>query len=449
MVGAAVGCGLASNKLTSSLRVAIVDGKPIAGGVHTSPTINSIPDARVSAITPSTVTFLEEVDAWKHIQNSRHAPFDSMQVWDFTGLGYTRYNAADVGKSVLGYVVENNVILSALHSRLKDSGFATLFCPAIVKAIKLHTHPLSEAERGNEALNARHGLAQVELDNGRCLHTRLVVGADGASSKVRAMVGLQTFRREYKQEAIVCTLETANCHSTAWQRFLPTGPLAILPMGDTFSNIVWSTSPVQALELKNTSDEDFVTKVNEALVDNYGPFPSSAIPQLLGDQLRSLWGEVSSSCFELFEAPPHISKCLSKRASFPLSLGHAYKYVLPHLVLVGDAAHTVHPLAGQGVNLGFGDANSLVNILSAGIEVGADIGEVSLLEKYERERKLANVPMMAILDGFQRVFSMDFGPVNAARAAAFGAVQLLSPLKRQVISYAMGEGGFLKSKLFQ
>eukprot|EP00250_Pteridium_aquilinum_P009758 c18910_g1_i1 orf=173-1693(+) len=449
MVGAAVGCGLATNKLTSSLRVAIIDGKPLTEGICAEPKINAVPDPRVSALTPSTVTFLEDVDAWKHIQNSRHAPFDAMQVWDYTGLGYTRYKAADVGKHVLGYVVENKVILSALHSRLKDLGFASLICPATVKAVKGCAYSPSESVEADRKGEARHGLAQIELDDGRCLRARLVVGADGAGSKVRAMVGLQSFKKEYKQEALVCTLETSKSHSTAWQRFLPTGPLAILPMGDTFSNIVWSTSPLQAIELKNMSDEDFVAKVNEALVEKFGPFPSSSIPELLGGPLGSLLGGAPSSCNEPFEAPPLITKCLSRRASFPLTLAHAYKYVSPHVVLVGDAAHTVHPLAGQGVNLGFGDATSLVSILSAGIEVGADIGEVSLLEKYEKRQMLANVPMMAILDGFQKVFSWDFGPLNAARAAAFGAIQFLSPLKRQVITFAMGEGGLSKSRIFQ
>ncbi|KAI5068331.1 hypothetical protein GOP47_0016676 [Adiantum capillus-veneris] len=449
MVGAAVCCGLATNKLTNSLRVAIIDGKPLTEGSHTLHKTSAIPDPRVSALTPSTVNFLEEVDAWKYILYSRHAPFDSMQVWDYTGLSYTRYNAADVGKHVLGYVVENNVILSALYTRIQDLGFASLICPATVKAVKGCAYSPSKLAGEENEEETRNGFAQVELDDGQRLHARLVVGADGASSKVREMAGLKSFKREYKQEALVCTLETSRSHSTAWQRFLPTGPIAILPMGATFSNIVWSTSPLQAIELKTMGEEDFVAKVNEALVDSFGPFPSSRIPQLLAGPLGSFLGVTASSCKEPFEAPPYITKCLSKRASFPLSLAHAYNYVSPRVVLVGDAAHTVHPLAGQGVNLGFGDATSLISILSAGIEVGADIGEVSLLERYEKKQKLANLPMMAVLDGFQKAFSMDFGPINAARAAAFGAAQLFSPLKRQIISYAMGESGILDSKIFQ
>ena len=153
--------------------------------------------------------------------------------------------------------------------------------------------------------------------------------------------------------------------------------LAILPIGNNFSNIVWSTTPQQAHQLKNMSDEDFVASVNEALVSKYGSFPSSMLSQLLGGTLGNFLGIVPS-CSEPFEVPPHIIKCLSKRASFPLSLNHAYKYVLHRLALVGDAAHSVHPLAGQGVNLGFGDAASLVSVLKSGVELGADIGEVCL-----------------------------------------------------------------------
>jgi len=118
---------------------------------------------------------------------------------------------------------------------------------------------------------------------------------------------------------------------------------------------------------------------------------------------------------------------------------HASDYASNRVVLVGDAAHTVHPLAGQGVNLGFGDAAALTRILNEGVLTGSDIGEISLLKKYERERKLVNLPMMAVLDGFQRIFSADFGPVNLLRAAAFNGVQILGPLKKQIISYAMGE----------
>lgn len=470
MVGAAVCCGLASNTLTHSLRVAIIDSNPMNGSVQRMPR-DAIPDSRVSAITPTTVAFLKGIDVWKDVKKCRHAPFDSMQVWDYTGLGYTRYNAADIGKDVLGYVVENKVLLSALHSCIQDSGFAASICPARVKAIRMPEHVLphlsaeeweSKAQRNintslpsateevakeKEDANVGHGLAQVELEDGRCLLTRLVVGADGARSKVRTMVGLQTLNWDYKQHAIICSVQTEKNHSTAWQRFLPTGPLAVLPMGDSFSNIVWSTSPEKAFELKTMRDEDFAASINQALREDFGPFPSSTISGLLNDRFGSLWGGLTPSSSEPFEAPPRINKCLSARLSFPLSLGHAYKYASHRVVLVGDAAHTVHPLAGQGVNLGFGDAASLVNVLSTGIEHGSDIGEVSLLNKYESERMFANIPMMAILDGFQRVFSMNFAPINAARAVAFRAVQLLGPLKQQVISYAIGEGGLLKHRL--
>lgn len=142
---------------------------------------------------------------------------------------------------------------------------------------------------------------------------------------------------------------------------------------------------------------------------------------------------------ESFEIPPKVVKLASERMAFPLSLMHANEYASKRVVLIGDAAHTVHPLAGQGVNLGFGDAFALSRIIAEGIAVGMDIGEVSLLKKYEAERKLANMTMMAILDGFQKAYSVDFGPLNILRAAAFHGAHFISPLKRSIISYASGE----------
>eukprot|EP00249_Psilotum_nudum_P008936 c21604_g1_i1 orf=333-2006(-) len=480
MVGAALGCSIAKNPLLASLRVAIIDSSSSIGVSQGMPK-NAIPDPRVSAITPATVSFLKDMGAWDHIETCRHAPFKSMQVWDYTGLGYTRYNAADVKKPCLGYIVENNVLLSALQHCLKDAGLIDTICPAQVRSVKFPTcitgqfePELSEnnvRERtpsnetvstsfhvgstvGKEEINlgkkkqshqvGGHAWAQVELEDKNCLLARLVVGADGARSKVRTMAGFKTLSWDYKQQAVICTVEMERGHLTAWQRFLPTGPLAILPMGDLFSNIVWSTTPERALDLKTMSDAEFVSAVNEALVEDYGPFPSSLSAEVLGLKLSSFFTDLTPSVSEPFEVPPCVTKVLTERLSFPLSFGHAYKYASSRVALIGDAAHTVHPLAGQGVNLGFGDAASLMNILSEGVKNGADIGEASLLAKYEKDRMLANIPMMTILDGLQRLFSANFGPVNFARAVGFQAVQLLGPLKQQIISYAMGERGLLK-----
>ncbi|GLJ08108.1 hypothetical protein SUGI_0081450 [Cryptomeria japonica] len=446
MVGAAVGCGLASLPLTKALKIAIIDSNPTLGVKKIFPK-DDIPDPRVSTITPATVSFFKDIGAWEHVQECRHAPFDKMQVWDYTGWGYTRYNARDVGKQVLGYVVENKVLHNALLLCLQDKGYAEMIYPAKVKSVlspsnsqsMLKSNSTGQADNNNtlsasseDPLNSNfpHSLAKVKLDDGSCLYARLVVGADGGRSQVRSMTGFQTSGWDYKQHALICTVELETENQTAWQRFLPTGPLALLPMGKKFSNIVWSTTPEQAAQLKGMTQNEFVHEVNRALQHDCGPHLLSQISGVL---------DSTPSISEIFQVPPRVTGLSTERMSFPLSLMHARSYASNRVVLVGDAAHTVHPLAGQGVNLGFGDAAELVRILNEGILTGSDIGEISLLKKYERERKLVNLPMMAILDGFQRIFSADFGPVNMLRAAAFSGVQFLGPLKRQVMSYAMGD----------
>lgn len=456
MVGAAVGCSLASLPLTKALRVAIIDSNPTLGVRKSLPTDN-VPDVRVSAITPSTVSFFKDVGAWEYVQACRHAPFDIMQVWDYTGWGYTRYNARDVGKSVLGYVVENKVLHNALLSRLQDTGFADIISPVQVKSVMFKPNSplvaksmLSQEPKNNKASPtsyqerngssySRQQLAKVELNDGKYLYARLVVGADGGRSQVRSMAGFQTTGWDYKQHALICTVEVETENQTAWQRFLPSGPIALLPMGKNFFNIVWSTSLEKASELKGMTEDDFIKSVNNALVHDYGQHPQSQFSEIINGRFKWLTGELVPSISEPFQTPPRIIGLSTARMSFPLSLMHASDYASNRVVLVGDAAHTVHPLAGQGVNLGFGDAAALTRILNEGILTGSDIGEISLLKKYERERKLVNLPMMAVLDGFQRIFSADFGPVNLLRAAAFNGVQILGPLKKQIISYAMGE----------
>lgn len=200
---------------------------------------------------------------------------------------------------------------------------------------------------------------------------------------MREKAGFQTSGWDYKQNAVICTVRVNQEHRTAWQRFLPTGPIALLPMGEDFSNIVWSTTPENALELKNMSDEDFVSAVNHAFTGSFGQYPSSNLTEFLAHFLGSpSFTAGAPSTKERFESPPVVTALASTRMSFPLSLRHSNKYVGQRVALVGDAAHTVHPLAGQGVNLGFGDAASLVEVMEGGVKYGSDIGEVKACPMY-------------------------------------------------------------------
>lgn len=203
----------------------------------------------------------------------------------------------------------------------------------------------------------------MDLSDGNSLYAKLVVGADGGKSRVRELAGVKTTGWSYSQNAIICTVEHSVENHCAWQRFLPAGPIALLPIGDRFSNIVWTMSPEESSNRKSMSEDEFLNAVNQALDNGYGPHPQS---NFLGYSGKASW-----------ELPPKVVKLVSDRMVFPLSLLHANDYAANRVALIGDAAHTVHPLAGQGVNLGFGDALSLAKVIADGIAVGADIGEVS------------------------------------------------------------------------
>ncbi|CAL4928307.1 unnamed protein product [Urochloa decumbens] len=441
---------VANMPLTKHLRVGIIDSNPALKS-RNHLTKNGIPDSRVSTVTPATISFFKDIGAWEHVQQQRHAFFGKMQVWDYTGLGYTRYNARDVGKEYLGCVVENKVLCNSLLLRLQEelddiesvvypTRLVSLTFPS--KSRQAGMNPASSGQlslgHATEELH-RSNLVKLDLSDGRSLYSKLVIGADGSKSNVRQIAGIKTTGWNYPQSAIICTVEHAVENDCAWQRFLPSGPIALLPVGNNFSNIVWTMSPEESLCHKSMSPEEFVKSVNHALDFGYGPHPSSSALDHYMEQLFSGIGNTAASTKECFEVPPKATGVVSERMAFPLSLMHSHDYVSKRLALVGDAAHTVHPLAGQGVNLGFGDAAALAKVIAEGVSVGSDVGDLTLLQRYEKDRKAANVAMTAVLDGFQKLYSVDFGPLNVVRAAAFHGAQYISPLKRNIISYAMGD----------
>ncbi|RXH77095.1 hypothetical protein DVH24_019983 [Malus domestica] len=390
MVGMALACSLAKMPLTKHLKVAIIDSNPaVSNGLSIKK--EDPPDPRASAVTPATISLFQDIGAWKYVEQNRHAYFDQMQekeigrwsqtrlvcfssiansiVWDYTGLGYTRYNARDDLMLILSY---DRVKLQ------QNTDFQKTVYPSRLSTMILQPRNLSMGmESTSSGLNEQGNLAKLDLIDGNSPYAKLVVGADGSKSRVREFSGFKTTGWNYSQNAIICTVEHSVENRFAWQRFLPAGPIALLPIDTNLS---------------------------------------------------------ANDCFKV---PPKVLKLASERMVFPLSLMHANDYVPKHVVLIGDAAHTVHPLAGQGVNLGFGDAFALSRIICEGIAVGTDITDVLLLKKYEAERKSANVTMMAILDGFQKAYSVDFGPLNVLRAAAFNGAQYIPSLKRSIISYAL------------
>ncbi|PON43865.1 Ubiquinone biosynthesis hydroxylase UbiH/COQ [Parasponia andersonii] len=438
MVGLAFACSLASMPLTKHLNVAIVDSNPaLLSGVCIKK--EDPPDPRVSTVTPATISFFKDIGAWKYVEQHRHAYFDKMQVWDYTGLGYTRYSARDANKDVLGCVVENKVLLSSLLSCIQSTDIQKTIYPSRLMTLHRNSSSMGAGSTSSGSLSYELGhTVKLDLTDGGSLCAKLVVGADGSKSRVRELAGFTTSGWNYSQNAVICTVEHSVENQCAWQRFLPAGPIALLPIGDNFSNIVWTMNPKEATDRKVMPEGEFLQDVNYAIDYGFGPHPKSSTSGN-GDIFSWLKPGVTLSANECFEVPPKVIKLASERMVFPLSLRHANDYASRYVVLIGDAAHTVHPLAGQGVNMGFGDAFALSKVIAEGIAVGTDIGEVSLLKKFEAERKPENIAMMAILDGIQKAYSVDFGPLNILRAAAFHGANYISPLKRCIISYASGE----------
>ncbi|MEN8169781.1 MAG: UbiH/UbiF/VisC/COQ6 family ubiquinone biosynthesis hydroxylase [Pseudomonadota bacterium] len=383
MVGASLACALGN----SPLRVGVVESHP----AQTEWPEESY-DIRVSAITRATEKVFQMVGAWDGMVSRRITPYAAMQVWDATGSGSIGFDCADLGEKNLGYIIENRVILAALLERMSEFGNIELFCPTQVSAL----------QRDETA-------ATLTLDDGRSFTSSLIVGADGANSWVREQAGITTTGWPYEQTAVVATIKTAQHHKgVAYQRFMPEGPLAFLPMPGGLSSIVWSTTPERAAELSEMEEGQFLAQLQQAF----------------GDKL----GEMEST---------------GPRGAFPLLLRHANRYSDERLVLVGNAAHAIHPLAGQGLNLGVSDIAALAEVLLAAYAEKQGIGELSVLRRYERWRKADNVTVMAAMDGFKRLFSNDIVALKLVRNLGLTLADNAGPAKNMMMRRALGLSGDL------
>ena len=383
MVGLTLACALGG----SALKVVVLEASPME---------SEWPDdsigLRVSAITHASRKVFNAIGAWQGMVERRVTSYGEMHVWDAGGNGAIHFDSAEVGQPSLGYIVENRIIQLALQERLAQFDNVELICPA--RWQQWHD------EEGSICLS---------LEDGRELRTRLLVGADGARSLVRERAGIQTKGWSYDQHALMAIAQTEQSHlHTCWQRFLPNGPLAFLPMHGHYSCVVWSTTPEQAAELMDMEAPQFLSSLGEAFEFKLG---------------RVL--EVRD------------------RGKFPLRLQHSVDYVKERIALVGDAAHAIHPLAGQGVNLGVLDAAALAETVLSTQASRRDIGSLHNLRSYERWRKGQNVAMMLSMDAFKRLFGAQNEPLKLVRNIGLNATNNLMPVKRFFMEHAMGDRGDL------
>ena len=382
MVGAAVACSLGG----SLLKVAVIENSPPAPYTPDQPH-----DMRVSALSIASKNILETVGAWEGVVNRRFCPFRRMRVWETAGD--TEFCSDDINYPELGYIVENRVTQLALLERLQAFDNIELICPVSIKKINYVAGKPGE----------------VELEDGRILSANVLVAADGGQSRVRQTVGLGVTSWDYKQHALVIYIETAyGQQDITWQRFLPSGPQAFLPLTGHYGSIVWYNSPDEVNRLKTLSFE----ALKDELV--------AAFPDCLG-QVNNVLGV----------------------ASFPLKRQHAQSYVKPGVVLVGDAAHMINPLAGQGVNIGLLDAAALGEVLLEAAKEGLELGSLTVLKRYEKMRRNENLKMMTVMDIFYQVFSNEVLPLKLIRNLGLGLAERILPAKNKVMRSAMGLEGKL------
>lgn len=396
---AIIGAGIAGSALAvalsgSGLSIALVEAQPLQRPTLPQElTLNSF-DSRVSALTPKSIALLDRLGAWQAVSGYRHCAYGHMSVWDADGTGRIEFDCAELDVPVLGHIVENRVIVDALLARIGELDDIICFSP----------------ERLENCQRLDSGLMSLQLAGGECLEAGLVVGADGALSRVREMLDFKTREWNYGHRAIVATVQVARSHQqTAWQRFLPSGPLAFLPLPGTeqehYCSIVWSLQEHLVDDLMALDDAGFCAELNRAFEN------------CLGGVLGS-----------------------SPRFAFPLRQRHALDYVQDGVALVADAAHTIHPLAGQGINLGLQDVGVLAEEVIAAFGRGVSPGQLAVLNRYQRRRKGENLLMMGAMDGFKRLFEEQALPIRWLRNAGMRGVSRVGPLKQRLMRHALGIG---------
>lgn len=395
IVGAGmVGATLARAMLDTGLKVALVDAMPLDEPVSFQRTASGY-DPRVSALSAASEHILANLGVWQRLPVAACCAYQHMHVWDAEGTGQVSFDAASLSEVRLGHIVENYRIQQALLDSLADTTI-TLF-----------------GSQSVEGLVREEDGWRVMLAGGERLCAPLIVAADGARSQVRELHGFDMREWDYLHDAIVTTVRTEKPHDdTAWQRFLPSGPLALLPLPDRdgahYCSIVWSLKPELATDIMALDDEAFRRELAAAFEGRLG---------------------------EILATDP--------RRRIPLRQRHAKRYAVPGLVLIGDAAHSIHPLAGQGVNLGLLDAAELYDVIVAALERGEDIASLHVLQRYERRRMGANLGMMAAMEGFERLFDADALPLRWIRNTGMRLLDGQDVLKGGIIRRAMGLAGEL------
>lgn len=376
MVGAAAALGLAQQ----GFQVAVIE--------HQAPEAfapESQPDVRISAISSASVGLLTSLGVWDRVLAMRAHPYRRLETWEWESA-HVSFDAAELGLPELGFMVENNVLQRVLWEALEVHPRVTLYCPARLKQIHRQQAGWS-----------------LEFEEGSPLQVDMVIGADGANSQIRKWAGIGLHAWQYRQS---CMLITVKCEfepgESTWQHFTPTGPHAFLPLFDNWASLVWYDTPARIRQLQGMT----LPQLQKAI--------AATFPQRLGAVTPVASG------------------------AFPLTRRHALQYVQPGLALIGDAAHTIHPLAGQGVNLGYRDVDALLEVMINARSHGEDWKSSTILKRYQARRQADNFLMQSGMDLFYAGFSNNLGPLRVVRNIGLMAAERAGGLKRKALKYALG-----------
>lgn len=385
--GGTVGLTQALALKNSGLSVAVVEG-------HVSQSMpTGEPQLRVSALTLASENILQNLGAWQHLDVKRLSSYMDMQVWDQDGFGKIEFSAKQLEQKQLGHIVENQAIRHSLWIQAQNSQHIELLAPKKIKQLAFGQQECF-----------------ITLDDSCQLTARLVIGADGANSEVKKLANLAQTFWDYDQIAIVATVKTVLPHQgSARQVFTPTGPLAFLPLWEPqVCSIVWSQDELRATELLKLSNEEFNKSLTAA-----------------------------------FDCTLGLCELISERQSFPLKMRYTRQWVGDRVAIIGDAAHTIHPLAGQGANLGILDAAVLAEQIIKLVNRDKDFGLTKNLRPFERWRKTETVKMMAAMEGFKRLFAGDQPIKKLVRDAGLNMANHSSFAKQKILQHAMGLEGEL------
>lgn len=459
---------LKAHPATRDLKIALIDSQQLKPSRGQDETLFS---NRCSSLTPSSVRFLRNIGAWNHIDESRTAPYHAMDVWDGVSGSKIHFNPAedqslgiadalsmlvpgnrfsggrqpyarDASNAVVATMCENNNLTTALLERLNGGDAAKMTTMDSTKVDSIELGPAPERE---EALDL--SLWPVVTTSQGQIAARLLVGADGANSPVRQFADIPSHGWDYNQHGVVATLDVDQSFSeydlrTAYQRFLPTGPIALLPLPNKKASLVWSNTVQNASKLKQLPPDAFAAMVNAAFrllpADIDYMLTHTDPSQLVSEVSWRISNTTASETGVPLTLPQAIGVQNNTAASFPLKMRHASTYTGHRVALIGDAAHTMHPLAGQGLNLGLADAESLAKQIVYGVEHGMDIGSCWCLDGYNSERWAANNAMLGVVDKLQKLYGVSTGPVVWGRTLGLEIVNRLGPLKGALMGAASG-----------